>query len=57
MKIKLSLKLNINQVLDLTEYGYGEDVRWSDLSEDEQNEITDNERNNYIPDMTIEEID
>lgn len=57
MKIKLSLKLNINQVLDLTEYGYGEDVRWSDLSENEQNEITDNERNNYIPDMTIEEID
>lgn len=57
MKVKLTLKLNVNQVLDLTEYGYENDVRWSDLSEDEQNDITDGIRNEYVADISINEID
>ncbi len=56
MKVKLTLKLNVNQVLDLTEYGYENDVRWGDLSEDEQNDITDGIRNEYIADISVDEI-
>lgn len=57
MKVKLTLKLNVNQVLDLTEYGYENDVRWSDLSEEEQNDITDGIRDEYVADISIDEID
>jgi hypothetical protein len=57
MKVKLTLKLNVNQVLDLTEYGYENDVRWSDLSEDEQNDITDGIRDEYVAEISIDEID
>ena len=57
MKVKLTLKLNVNQVLNLTDYGYENDVKWSDLSEDEQNDITDRIRDEYVADISIDEID
>ena len=57
MKVKLTLKLNVNQVLNLTDYGYENDVKWSDLSEDEQNDITDGIRDEHVADISIDEID
>jgi hypothetical protein len=57
MKVKIRLTLNVNQVLDLTDYGYDEDVKWSDLSEDDQNEITDALRDENVANLSVEEMD
>jgi hypothetical protein len=57
MKVRIRLTLNVNQVIDLTDYGYDEDVKWSDLSEDDQNVITDALRDENIASLSVEEMD
>jgi hypothetical protein len=40
-KVKYSIA-TMEEVIDLVAYGYEDDVSWSDLEVDEQNEIRDN---------------
>jgi hypothetical protein len=42
MKIKVKYSLSTSEeIVDLEEYGYDSDVKWSDLTREEQYEITD----------------
>lgn len=40
--------------IDLYDYGYTEDAKWSDLSEEEQSEILDSLRDDHI--LMVKEI-
>jgi hypothetical protein len=57
MKVKLKIELNINQTINLTDYGFDENVKWADLAEDEQNQIKDDIRDEHIAYVSIEDID
>ena len=42
MKVKITYKIvSSHEEIDLEDYGHEEDVKWSDLSQEEKNEITD----------------
>lgn len=55
-RIKYSLPVYID-IIDLTDYGHDENVKFEDLTEDEQNEITDNLRDEVIVNAIVETID
>jgi hypothetical protein len=57
MKVKLKIELNINQTINLTDYGFNKNVKWVDLTEDEQIEIKDNIRDEHIAYVSVEDID
>lgn len=58
MKVIVKFTLSVYQKeIDLTEFGYEENQRWDDLTEDEQNEILDPMRMENIPNVSIEEIE
>jgi hypothetical protein len=57
MKVKLKIELNINQTINLTDYGFNRNVKWVDLTEDEQNQIKDNIRDEHIAYVSVEDID
>ncbi len=42
------------EVINLEEYGHDEDTEWSDLSEDEQNEIRDALREEFLVYVEVE---
>lgn len=56
MKILLKFKLNTQEEIDLTECGYDENIKWSDLTEKEQNEILDPIRMEQIPSVSVDEL-
>jgi hypothetical protein len=56
-KVKLKIELNINQTINLTDYGFNENVKWVDLTEDEQSQIKEYIRNEHIAYVSLEDID
>jgi hypothetical protein len=57
MKVKLKIELIVNQTIDLTSFGFDENVKWVDLTQNEQSEIKDNIRDEYIAYVSVEDID
>jgi hypothetical protein len=57
MNVKLKIELNINQTINLTDYGFNKNVKWVDLTEDEQNQIKDYIRDEHIAYVSIEDVD
>ena len=58
MKAKVEYSLNNNiETIDLTDYGYDDNVKFEDLTEEQQNEIVDNLRAEKIIHVFVETID
>lgn len=53
MIYQITLKLLATETVDLTDYGHDENVKWEDLTEQEQSDITDGLREqNNIPEIS-----
>lgn len=51
MQVTLIFKAVSTETIDLVDYGYSEDTSFDDLTEKQQNEITDPLREAIIPDL------
>lgn len=51
MQVTLIFKAVSTETIDLVDYGYSEDTSFDDLTEEQQNEITDPLREAIIPDL------
>ena len=51
MQVTLIFKAVSTETIDLVDYGYSEDISFDDLTEEQQNEITDPLRESIIPDL------
>lgn len=56
VQVKFSVPVSID-VIDLADYGYDNETRFEDLSEDEQNEITDSLRDGMIVNASCKTIE
>lgn len=56
MKARVELSFFSVSEIDLEDYGHNEEIRFEDLTEDQQNEITDSLRNEAIVSCNIETI-
>jgi len=57
--MKVELKFSImkeDEIIDLEDWGYDENKKWSDLTEDEKNEIRDNASQEIIVEVVGEDI-
>lgn len=57
MKASVKITYYSYDAIDLVNYGCDENMRFEDLSEQEQQEISDILRSEVVPDITIETID
>ncbi len=57
MKVEIKFTLNTSEMIDLSEYGYDEDAKWDDLTEDEQTEILDPLREALVTDIMYNSYD
>ena len=57
MEVLVKLTLRVETKINLTEYGYDDNTRFEDLTEEQRNEILDPMRESAIPDVTFETIE
>ena len=56
MRVQVKFSIDrTNDTIDLEDLGFEEDTKWSDLTEDEQNEILDSLREEIVIYCSVEE--
>jgi len=57
MKAQVEIKYSSTLTIDLTDYGYDENVKFEDLTENEQFEITDPLLDEVVANITVKTLD